>query len=82
MNYPSAPGLPGRHFMVDRLTGRGTTRAEVAHGTPTQSHISPSKPVYEDDGGRRWCAQLLYTDRTRLHARGAVVLRLARIEGA
>ena len=28
--------------------GRGTTRAEDAQGTPTQSHISPSILVYED----------------------------------
>ena len=33
--------------MID-LSGRGTTRAEDAQGTPTQSHISPSIPVYED----------------------------------
>ena len=30
------------------VSGRGTTRAEDAHGTPTQSHISPSILVYED----------------------------------
>jgi len=29
-------------------TGRGTTRAEDAQGTPTQSHISPSVLVYEE----------------------------------
>ena len=29
-------------------TGRGAARAEYAHGTPTQSHISPSILVYED----------------------------------
>ena len=28
--------------------GMGTTRAEDAQGTPTQSHISPSILVYED----------------------------------
>ena len=28
---------------------RGTARAEDAQGTPTQSHISPSIPVYEDN---------------------------------
>ena len=27
--------------------GRGTARAEDAHGTPTQSHVSPSLLVYE-----------------------------------
>ena len=27
---------------------RGTTRAEDAHGTPAQRHISPSILVYED----------------------------------
>ena len=30
------------------LAGRGTARAEDAHGTPTQSHISPSILVYKD----------------------------------
>jgi len=30
------------------LSGRGTTRTEDAQGTPTQSHISPSKLVYEE----------------------------------
>jgi len=30
------------------FTGRGTTSAKDAQGTPTQSHISPSKLVYED----------------------------------
>ena len=29
-------------------TGRGAARAEDARVTPTQSHISPSIPVYED----------------------------------
>ena len=28
---------------------RGTTRAEVVQGTPTQSHISPSIQVYEEN---------------------------------
>jgi len=28
--------------------GGGTTRAKDAHGTPTQSHISPSTLVFED----------------------------------
>jgi hypothetical protein len=30
------------------LSGIGTTRAEDAQGTPTQSHISPSILAYED----------------------------------
>ena len=30
-------------------SGRGTTRAEGAQGTPTQSHISPSILVFEDE---------------------------------
>jgi len=30
---------------------RGTTRVEDAQGTPTQSHISPSIPVYEEKTG-------------------------------
>ena len=33
------------------LSGRGTARADDAQGTPTQSHISPSILVYEDDLG-------------------------------
>ena len=32
------------------LSGRGTTRAEDAQRTPTQSHISSSILVYEDQG--------------------------------
>ena len=31
------------------LSARGATRAEDAQGTPTQSHISPSILVYEDE---------------------------------
>ena len=34
-------------WLID--SGRGTTRAEDAQGTPTQSHISPSLLVYEND---------------------------------
>ena len=33
--------------MID--SGRGAARAEDAHGTPTQSHVSPSMLVYEDE---------------------------------
>ena len=29
-------------------SGRGTARAEDAHGTPTQSHTSPRILVYEE----------------------------------
>ena len=38
-------------------SGRVTTRAEDARGTPTQSHISPSILVYEEkpDAGRILC---------------------------
>jgi len=32
------------------LSGRGSTRAEDAQGTPTQSHISPNIQVNEDSG--------------------------------
>ena len=32
-----------------RSAGRGTARAEDAQGTPTQSHISPSILLYEDN---------------------------------
>ena len=35
-------------IVFDRLRVGGTTRADDAQGTPTQSHISPSIPVYED----------------------------------
>jgi len=54
-------GLGLRHFqyeilpscsLLDRL-GRGTTRANDAQGTPTQSHISPRILVYEDYRQRR-----------------------------
>ena len=31
------------------LSGRGTSRTEDTHGTPTQSHVSPSKLVYEQN---------------------------------
>ena len=44
------PRLPTLHCVIDSgLVGstRDTTRAEDAPGTPTQSHISPSIPVYE-----------------------------------
>jgi len=34
-------------FSVEGGSRRGTTRAEDAQGTPTQSHISPSIIVYE-----------------------------------
>ena len=33
------------------LSGRGAARAEDAQGTPTQSHISSSIQVYEDNSG-------------------------------
>ena len=33
-------------------SGRGAATAEDAHGIPTQSHISPSILVYEDE--REW----------------------------
>ena len=38
---------------LDGLSGRGTTRAKDAQGTPTRSHISPIKLVYEDKKERR-----------------------------
>ena len=34
--------------VANNLAGRGTTKAEDAQGTPIQSHISPSIPVYEN----------------------------------
>jgi len=48
--------------LVDRLRvgwlnevfgGRGTARVEDAHGTPTQSHVSPNILVYEDQIGSK-----------------------------
>jgi hypothetical protein len=56
-----------RHHSRDR-SGSGAARAEDSSGTPTQSHISPSVPVYED---------------YRFKADGAteVALRLVRILG-
>ena len=36
------------------LVERGTTRAEVAQGTPTQSHISPSVLVPEENQAASW----------------------------
>ena len=39
--------------MAQRI-GRGAARAEDAEGTPTQSHISPSLPVYEEKCGHLW----------------------------
>ena len=35
--------------LVGSTDWRGTTRAEDAQGTPTQSHISPNILVYEDN---------------------------------
>jgi len=35
--------------MIDSGSGRGAARAKDAQGTPTQSHISPSILVYEDE---------------------------------
>ena len=43
-------GVPCSRSAVDRLrvvSGRGSTRAKDAQGTPTQSHISPNKLVSE-----------------------------------
>ena len=39
-------GLPARCFALFTVDWRGTTRAEDDQGTPTQSHVSPSIPVY------------------------------------
>jgi len=60
---PEAPVLAQERVRlpihVNRVTaqvmiGRGTTRAEDAQGTPTQSHISPSILVYEENGGHNF----------------------------
>jgi len=42
---PKSDTLGSKHLC---LSGRGTTRAEDAQGTPTQSHISPSILEYEE----------------------------------
>ena len=64
---PGAP--PGEIIkLIDR---RGTTRAEDAQGTPTQSHISPSILVYED-----------YWVPITVQSPGAVGARVARGETA
>ena len=39
-------------------SGRGAARAEDAQGTPTQSHISPSILVYEDNRPCSWSLKL------------------------
>jgi len=49
----------GLSICVKRVSGRGTTRAEDAQGTPTQSHISPSILVYEDKKGLRMSARVM-----------------------
>ena len=46
-------------FADDRLrSGRGTTRAEDAQGTPTQSHVSPSILVFADHYEGLGCSSL------------------------
>jgi len=46
---PPTANLQGIAMGGDRLrVGRGTTRADDAQGTPTQSHTSPSILVYEE----------------------------------
>jgi len=40
--------LANDRLRVGWLSGRGTTRAEDAQGTPTQRHVSPRILVYED----------------------------------
>jgi len=42
------------NVLGDRLRGKGTTRAEDAQGTPTQSHMSPSILVYDDATQGLW----------------------------
>ena len=46
----SGPGFQVKTLNIHRAgSGRGAARAEDAEGTPTQSHISPSILVYEDE---------------------------------
>ena len=49
---------------LNGFSGRGAARAEDAQGTPTQSRISPSIPVYEDHqfGEPRCCPAAKLTD--------------------
>ena len=42
------PGCPAAWKQMLCEARRGTTRAKDALGTPAQSYISPSIPVYED----------------------------------
>ena len=41
--------IPKANRLVPVINGRGASRAENAQGTPSQSHISPSILVYEDE---------------------------------
>ena len=43
--------------------GRGAARAEDAQGTPTQSHISPSILVYEENPAMSTCESTRVTQR-------------------
>ena len=49
--------LGARHTPSSSHVGRGTTRAEDAQGTPTQSHILPSILVYEDKASFSPCLE-------------------------
>ena len=55
------------------LSKLGTTRAEDAQGTPTQSHISPIIPL-DEDNGKVFVYDFLLPDST---ARGRLLLARA-----
>ena len=46
-----------RHVAYTCVSGRGTTRAEDAQGTPTQSHTSPSILMNKDRHVKRGCVE-------------------------
>ena len=45
--YTICDYIPTPTLMID--SGSGTTRAENAQGSPTQSHITPSILIHEDN---------------------------------
>ena len=46
---PSQRRVSLYRVIIEDLSGRGAARAEDAQGTPTQSQVSPSILVYEDN---------------------------------
>ena len=70
---PDHPSLRHPHFQLPEsqfqsrksFLWEGTTRAEDAQGTPTQSHISPSIQVYEDKSSFLDCSRSTF--RSAIH---------------